>query len=106
MRPDLVHPAELAEKINTGDESRSKAADAARRSIRNVFCRHAHRKTAAAQSSVDPEPEILTASATQCYRFRVVQQQVSRPVYRLTNSTSTAPTDSSRRIKSLARPSS
>jgi hypothetical protein len=91
MRPDLVHPAELAEAINTGDESRSKAADAARRSIRSVFRRHAHRKTGAAQSSVDPEPETLTAPTTQCYRFQVVQQQVSRPVYRLINSTSKAP---------------
>jgi hypothetical protein len=91
MRPGLVHPAELAETINIGDESCSKAADAARRSIRNVFRRHAHRKTGAAQSSVDSELEVLTAPATQCYRFQVVQQQVSSPVYRLINSTSTAP---------------
>jgi hypothetical protein len=102
MRSDLVHPAELAHTVDTGDESRSKAVHAAR-SIRNVFRRHAHRKTGAAQSSVNPEPEIVTAPATQCYRFQVVQQQVSSPVCHPTNNIST---NTSSWIQSLVQPSS
>jgi hypothetical protein len=100
MRPDLAHPTELAQTFDTGDESRSKATHAAR-SIRNVFRRHAHRKIGAAQSSVDPEPGILTAPATQCYRFQVVQQQVNSPVYHPNDSTST---NTSSRIQPLAQP--